>query len=169
MSFYEDLAAAKTNSRNDGEFFLGNTAGTVVLHGILNKQSTLKKTVILFAEILESKAKLAGGPTQTKGTRVKKIYSLSTYEWHLNELKTDLVNIVGADEKSMTPNQMAELFKDVFEANQLKGVLAGFNVTKKAREGKTALDKTYFSHIDEQHGNSEAEIAERAKSIADVE
>lgn len=169
MSFYDDLAAAKTNGSNDGDYIAPGQTGSILIHGMINKQSSTKRTVILVGEVASSKAKVSGAVTQTPGTKVKKIYSLSKYDWHLNMLKTDLINIVGADEKDMTPKQVAELFRDVFESNALKGVLCSFDSFSKAREGKAAIDGCNFDHLDEKQGNSEKEIADRAAKIEDLD
>lgn len=169
MSFYDDLAAAKTNGTSDGDYVAPGQVGTVLLHGVINKQTSTKRSVILVGEIASAKAKVSGATTQNAGTKIKKIYSLSKYDWHLNMLKTDLINIVGASEKDMTPKQVAEMFKDVFEGGALKGVLCSFDSFSKAREGKAAIDGCNFGHLDEKQGNSEKEIAARAGKIEDLD
>lgn len=169
MSFYDTLAAAKTKGSSDGDYILPNQTGVVMFHGIINKQNDLKRTVILIGEIVSAKSKVAGGPVQAPGTKVKKIYSLSKWEFHMDMLKTDLINICGLDEKNMSPAQVAEMFRRVFELGALKGVVAGFSSTQKLREGKASIDVTYFNHLDESAGNSDEQIAERAAKIAEQE
>ena len=170
MGFYEELAGAKTRGgASDGDYILPNQTGTLVIHRLINKQTSLKRTVILVGEILTSRAKVEGAKLQPKGTKVKKIYALSKFDFHINMLKTDLVRIVGADEKEMTPKQVAELFKAVFEDGQLKGVVCSFDSFTKLREGKTGIDSCNFGHLDETKGNSDAEIAARVAGIPDLE
>lgn len=166
MSFYDDLAGAKTRGASDGDYFLPDQTGTLVIHGLINKQTTLKRTVILLGEIVEAKSKLANGPVQAPGTKVKKIYSLSKFTFHMDMLKTDLIRILGMDEKTVTPQQVSDIFRSCFEGGALTGVMAGFSSSQKLREGKVPINEVYFSHVDESAGNAESEIAARAAAIA---
>jgi hypothetical protein len=165
MGFYDDLAAEKSGGSSDGDYILADQTGVILLHGVINKTTGLKKTVILVGEIVKAQAKVQGGPVQAAGTKVKKIYSLSKFEFHLKMLKTDLVNITGLDEKEVTPKQTAELFQGCFESDGLKGVLCSFSSFSVKREGKPNIDKVVFGHMSEKQGNSDEEIAKRAAEI----
>lgn len=176
MSLYSMLAEAKTQGSKDGDFVLPNQKGVLLLHGALYVNKGVKQSAILVGEVVESNAKLAGATVQTPGTKVKKIYSLSKFDWAINELRTDLVRIMGLDEKSLSPAQIEEIFADVFEgaarkgpnpeASILRGVLCGFDssVIDRSAKGKEPLTKVSFFEVTK--GNEESEIDARKAKIS---
>lgn len=174
-NLYAMLADAQTQGSSDGDYFQPNQQGSIVIHKLIDKQKAAKRSVILVAEILESNAKVAGAVVQAPGTKVKKIYALSKYDWAINELKTDLVNAIGADEKSLSKNDIGEIFKNVFEGNALAGVVVNFNSSEMKRDGKPTLTKVVFSEargpVDASgtptkgHINEESLVAARAAKV----
>lgn len=164
MNLYQELAEAKTRGSNDGDFFNPDQQGSLVIHKIVDHVKASKRTVILVGEILESNAKTPEAIVQKPGTKVKRIYQLSVHQWHIDELKTDLVRIIGIDEKSMSANDIGEMFKEVFENQMLTGVVTNFNTKSKVRPGKQTLTDIYFS---EPAGdiNAPEKVTERKKAI----
>jgi hypothetical protein len=189
MSLYSLLAAAPTRGTKDGDFFLPNQKGSMVLHGVIYLNKGPKQTAILVGEIVDSHAKVAGAKTQAPGTKVKKVYALSKREWAIAELKTDLVRIMGLDEKALAPNQIAEIFADVFEGEAdkdgkrggpnieksiLRGVITGFDTSQVDRSAKRAagnagaVDLTDINFFEISAGNTAEEVAAR-KTKMDAE
>lgn len=169
-NLYELVANAKTQGTSDGDYFLSNQQGAMVVEKLIEKTTGLRKTVILAGTILEAHPKKAGGQAQTPGTKVKKIYSLSKYDWAIDELKTDIVKMSGIDEKSLSPNDVASMFKEVFVNDALKGVVVTFNSRDVVREGKPTLCKVDFGeppgdNTDPKHVNHPDNIAARAANI----
>lgn len=174
---YGLLARAKTQGGSDGEFIKANTQGSVVLEKLIVKTTGLKKTVILVGHILEANATEAGVQPQLSGCKVKQLYMLTKYDWAIDALKTDLVNIIGIDEKAMSPEQVEEMMACAFEGmkndkgvrpgvSAFKGCVAnfrGYKVTDRGA-GKPDLSKVTFSHA-EGEINSEENIAKRAAAI----
>ena len=171
-NLYAELAKAKTKTggSKDGDWFLPNQQGSVIVRKVSIHERGLKKTVWIGYEILESNAKVAGVPVQAPGTKVKTAYALHTKEWIIDGLKTDLVNMIGIDEKNLSPADVEEIFKSVFEDKVLVGTVANFSTSLKThtKDGtlmKTTMTQIYFS---EARGeiNSEAAIKARAAKIA---
>ena len=164
VDFYSTLAGAKTQGESDGDFILPDQQGSIVVHKFILKQKQLKTTVIFVGQILESNATKAGALVQMPQAMVKNLYLLSKYDWAIDHLKTDMVNMLGVDEKEMSPAKLAELFKDVFEDGQMKGAVVNFRSYEITRPGKPTLTKVLFS---EAVGdvNSEKAIAARAATI----
>lgn len=176
MSLYSMLAEAQTQGSKDGDFISPNQQGVLLLHGVIHHSRGTKQSAILVGEIVESKAKIAGAVVQTPGTKVKKVYALSKFDWAINELKTDLVRIMGLDEKKLSPAQVEEIFADVFEGAErkgpkiensvLRGCLCAFDtsVIDRSAKGKEPLTKVSFGEVSEANGNSEQDInARKAK------
>lgn len=168
----------RRNGGNDGEFIAPNTKGQMVIDKLILKKGKLgKKTVILVGKILEAHATEAGARVQLPGCAVKQIYMLTKYEWAIDNLMNDLLNIIGVDEKAMSPADLEELFTSAFEGEKnekgerpgfsaFRGCVAnfrGYKVTDRG-EGKPDLDKVEFS---EAKGaiNAPEKIAERAASF----
>lgn len=172
---YGALADAKMQGTQDGDYISAGQRGSIVIHAVKDISKGLKKTVILIGEILESHPKEAGAFLQKPGTPIKKLYPLTKWDWVIDELKTDLVNITGADAKTMSPEDLKLMFKGVFEDKMLRGVVANFDAKLVKREGKPDLTKVSFSEPagpmtasgepDEGHVNSEKNIAERAARL----
>jgi hypothetical protein len=158
------LADAKTRGSKDGDFINPNQQGALIIHKLIDHQKAAKRSVILVAEVLEASAKVAGAQVQAPKSKVKKVYSLSKYDWAIDELKTDLINMSGADEKTLSKNAISEMFKEVFENNALAGVVVGFEASELKREGKPTLTKVNFSEVTGDINSPEA-IAARAKTI----
>jgi hypothetical protein len=163
---------------NDGEFFAPDTKGQFVINKLILKKGKLgKKTVILVGQILEAHATEAGARVQLPGCAVKQLYMLTKYEWAIDSLMNDLLNIIGVDEKSMSPEDLEELFTSAFEGEKnekgdrpgvsaFRGCAAnfrGYTVTERG-EGKKDLDKVEFSEAKGEI-NSPEKIKERAKSF----
>lgn len=177
-SLYEALAAAKTKGSSDGDYFNPNQKGVVLLHGVKLIQKATKQTAIIIGEIVESNAKVAGAKLQTPGTKVKRIYPLSKYDWAIDDLKTDLVRIMGLNEKDLAPNAIASIFKDVFEGTAeagggkgpdfekgiLRGVLVGVDTSVYDRSSKGKVDLTNVNFF-EVEGNTPETVAKRVKEI----
>lgn len=175
---YGLLARAKTQGGSDGEFIKANTQGSVVIEKLIVKTTGLKKTVILVGSILTADATEAGVSPQLPGCKVKQLYMLTKYDWAIDALKTDLVNIIGIDEKGMSPEQVEEMMACAFEGEMnektgerpgvsaFKGCVANFRgyLVKDRGAGKPDLSKVSFSHA-EGEINSEANIAKRATAI----
>lgn len=164
MNLYQELAEAKTRGSSDGEFFNPDQQGSLVIHKIVDHMKASVRTVILVGEVLESNAKTTDAIVQKPGTKVKRIYQLSVRKWAIDELKTDLVRIIGIDEKSLSANEIGEMFKEVFENQMLTGVVTNFNTKKKLRPGKVTLTEIEFS---EPAGdiNAPEKVTERKKAI----
>lgn len=175
--FYGLIAKAKTQGGSDGEFIKAKTQGSIVLEKLILKTTGLKKTVILVGHILEANATEAGVTPQLPGCKVKQLYMLTKYDWAIDALKTDLVNIIGIDEKGMEPEQVEEMMACAFEgvANEkgerpgvsaFKGCVANFRgyVVTDRGPGKPDLSKVVFSHA-EGDINSSENIEKRAAAI----
>lgn len=174
---YSMLADANRQGGSDGEFIKSDTQGSIILHKLIVKTNKLKKTVILVGEILEAHATVAGVQPQLPGCKIKQIYQLTKYEWAIDNLKTDLLNIIGIDEKGMSPEDVTELFACAFEGeadkdgkrpgvSAFKGAVAnfrGYKVTDRG-EGKPDLSKVTFSEAKGEINSREA-IAARAAKI----
>lgn len=166
---------ARRKGGNDGEFIYPDTKGQMVINKLILKKGKLgKKTVILVGNILEAHATEAGAKVQAPGAPVKQLYMLTKYEWAIDNLMNDLLNIIGVDEKAMKPEDLEELFTCAFEGEadekgERPGVSAfrgtvcnfrGYTVTDRG-EGKKDLDKVEFSEAKGEI-NSEEKIAARA-------
>lgn len=173
---------ARRKGGNDGEFINTNTRGQMVIDKLILKKGKLgKKTVILVGKILESHATEAGAKVQLPGCAVKQLYMLTKYEWAIDNLMNDLLNIIGVDEKTMKPEELEELFTCAFEgeANEkgerpgisaFRGVVAnfrGYTVTDRG-EGKKDLDKVEFSEAKGEI-NSKEKIAKRFQEFETAE
>lgn len=181
MSLYAALAEAKTQGSRDGDFLLPNQKGIILLHGAIHLSRPTKQTAILVGEIVEAHAKVAGAVVQTPGTKVKVIYALSKYDWAINELKTHLVQIMGLDEKSLSPAQVENIMADVFEGpadekgkrsgvpsqekSILRGVLCTFDSIIKTTKAGVDMTKVSFGEVSEANGNTEALITERKAKL----
>lgn len=177
--FYGLIAAAKTQGGSDGEFIKANTQGSIVLEKLILKVTGLKRTVILVGHILEANATEAGVQPQLPGCKVKQLYMLTKYDWAIDALKTDLVNIIGIDEKNMSPEEVEEMMACAFEGmpdekgvrpgvSAFRGCVAnfrGYKVTDRG-PGKPDLSKVSFSHA-EGEINSQENIEKRAAEIRD--
>lgn len=175
---YKMLANAKRQGNNDGDFINPGQQGVFCIEKLIFQETPLKKTAVLVASIVESHAKDATAKLQAPGTRVKKIYPLSKYEWVANELMTDLLNIAGVDEKTISPVELEGVFADVFEGSAgpdgkrsgvgaLVGVQCTFNSKAVERAGKHNLTKVYFGEVSSEPGepNDPAKVAERRAAI----
>lgn len=175
---YSMLADANRQGGSDGEFIKADTQGSMVLHKLIVKNNKLKKTVILVGEVLTSDATVAGVTPQLPGCKVKQIYMLTKYDWAIDNLKTDLLNIIGVDEKGMSPDDVKELFACAFEGEKdektgvrpgisaFRGAVAnfrGYKVTDRGA-GKPDLSKVSFSEAKGEINSPEA-IAARAAKI----
>lgn len=167
MGFFEDLANAKTREQGGGAYFFPNQTGTLLIHGLVQRSANFKTSVILVGEIVKSFARVPNAPVQPPGTVVKSIYVLSSQPWKIDQLKTDLVGIMGIP-KDLGEKELAGMFGAAFNDGALKGVLCGFETWTKKREGKIDITQIKFSHLDETMGNSEKEINERAAKLPDV-
>lgn len=174
---YSMLADANRQGSSDGEFIKADTQGSIVLHKLIVKSHKMKKTVILVGEILAADATVAGVTPQLPGCKVKQLYLLTKYDWAIDQLKTDLLNIIGVDEKGMSPDDVKELFACAFEGeadasgkrpgvSAFKGCAAnfrGYKVTDRG-PGKPDLSKVSFSEAKGEVNSPEA-IAARAAKI----
>ena len=166
---------ARRKGGNDGEFISPDTRGQMVIDKLILKKGKLgKKTVILVGKILEAHATEAGAKVQLPGCAVKQLYMLTKYEWAIDNLMNDLLNMIGVDEKQMKPEDLQELFTCAFEGEEdEKGVrpgvsayrgcvvnFRGYTVTDRG-EGKKDLDKVEFSEAKGEI-NAPEKIAERA-------
>ena len=176
MSLYSMLAAAKTLGSKDGDYFNADQQGVVVFHRPIFKEDRRsgKKTVILVSEILEAHAKVADAKVQAPGTKVKKIYAISKRDWAIDELKTDLLHVLGVDPKTISDEQLEETFAVAFEGEEvngkrsgvgeLTGIAANFDTTSKPREGKVTLTQIYFKAASDEL-NSPEKVAQRREKI----
>lgn len=179
QDLYGMLANANRQGGSDGDFIKADTQGSMILHKLIVKKNKLKVTVIMVGEILTADATEAGVQPQLPGAKVKQIYMLSKYDWAVDNLKTDLLNIIGVDEKGMKPEDVEDLFACAFEGiadkdgnrpgvSAFKGCVAnfrGYKVTDRGA-GKPDLSKVTFSEAKGEI-NTEAAIAARAAKIAD--
>ena len=175
MSLYSLIASAQTQGSKDGDFILPNQKGILLLHGAIYLNRGVKQTAIIVAEVVESNAKIAGATVQTPGTKVKKIYSLSKYDWHINQLKTDLVRIMGLDENELSPKQIEDIMADVFEGSArkgpdinesiLRGVLCGFDSSTLSRADKGKTDITKVAFFEVTQGNEQKDVEARKAKL----
>jgi hypothetical protein len=163
------LAGAKTKGGTDGDWILPKQQGTIVVREFKEINNGLKKSVLFVGEVLESHAKEAGAVTQPAGTRVKIIYALSKRDWAIDNLKTDIVNMTGIDEKSLSPKDLAELFRVIFVDGSMTGYAVNFSSELKTtdKDGKpraTPLTKVYFREATGEI-NEESAVKARAEKI----
>lgn len=166
-NLYSMLAEAQTQGKSEGEYFNPGQQGSILIHKIIDHQKGAKRSVILLSEIVESNPTSAkyAAKVQTKGTKVKKVYALSKYDWAINQLKTDLISMAGIDEKSVSPAQLTEMFKEVFEEKVLEGVICNFRTEELERKDKTSLTQVYLSEAPESQ-NTEEKLKERRAALA---
>lgn len=144
-------AQTQRKTRHDSEFFNPNQQGSMVIHEFKDISKGLKKTAIIVGEILESHPTVAGALAQPKGAMVKKIYSLSKFAFHLDQMMNDILDIVGVDPKEMDEASIKQLFSEVFEGKSLRGVVVNFKTkseefNKKTKEKRTTpITSVYFS------------------------
>lgn len=165
MDFFDTLAEAKYSEQSNSEYIAPGQRGKLVVTDVINKSDGIKTSVILTARIVEAMPKTAGGAVQPVGLDVKNIYSVSKYAFHIDKLLTDLCNIMGVNPKTFDKKKLPSMLRAAVSDKALKGVLVGFDSYTKVREGKEPITLVQFTHIPEAQGNSEEEVAERAKSL----
>lgn len=167
MDFFDTLAEAKYAPQSNSEYILPGQRGKAVVKEVINKSDGIKTSVILVGQITEASSKLVGGATQAPGTDVKLVYSVSKYAFHIDKLLTDLCNIMGVDPKKVPKGDLPKMLRAAVSEQALKGVLFGFDsyIKSRADKGKEDITVVVLSHIPEGQGNSEAEVAARAKSL----
>lgn len=180
MSLYSMLANAKTLGSKDGDFFTPGQQGLLVITKLIYQVKKAKQTAIIVGKILESHAKDAEGKVQNPGTKVKKVYALSKFDWAIDQLKTDLLKMAGVDEKTLSPNDLEQVFKEAFgetdemgtgvcKNGALLGVVVSFDTSKVERPGKQTLTNIHFGEVSSEPGqlNDPVKVAERRKEIAE--
>lgn len=165
MDFFDTLADAKYTQQNNAEYIAPGQRGKLVVTDVINKTDGIKTSVILTGRIVEAFPKVSGGPTQPAGLDIKNIYSVSKYAFHIDKLLTDLCNIMGVNPKTVDKKELPGMLRAAVSDKALKGVMVGFDSYTKVREGKDPITVVQFTHIPEGQGNSEAEVAERAKGL----
>lgn len=178
MSLFSMLANAKTLGSKDGDFFAPGQQGLLVITKLIYQQKKAKQTAIIVGKILESHAKDAEGKVQNPGTKVKKVYSLSKFDWAIDQLKTDLLKMAGVDEKTLSPNDLEKVFEEAFGATDemgtgvckggaLLGVVVAFDTSAVHREGKQTLTNINFAEVSSEPGqlNDPAKVEERRKEL----
>lgn len=191
-NLFDMLEAAKIKGSRDGDYFLPHQKGLMVIERLIDLDQANKRTIILVGEVLESNAKVSGAATQPAGTKVKRLYPLSKREWAIDDLKTDIVKICGADPKKMTGEEIKAMMRDCFAVQNAKGeyessetaalcgVVVTFDTTlnetkKDGSKRTTPIVNVFFGEASgpvdkdgvptDAHVNSAAKIEARAKAI----
>ena len=155
MGFLDTIAKAQTQTNNSGDYFMADTTGTVEIVQLKHNNGFKGDTVALEARILTSQPKVTGGPSQTPGTLVKKLYLLTKYpEVAPSQLKTDILAITGADPADVTEKTMGEALRAIFEDEKnemygLKGVKCRFDTktVDRSAKGKSPVVSVKFAAI----------------------
>lgn len=178
MSLYAALAKEKIELKtSDGEYILPNQRGVLAVVKFVEIKDSdypeVTKTVILVGEILKSTAK-TGGDVQTKGTRIKVVYSLAKFKFHKKRLKADICTIAGYDPTQLNEKAEEELFEAALANNSLSGIAVNFDSKLLPRDGKTPITEITLSQVtgpskngvpEGDHLNTSARIKERADSF----
>lgn len=175
MDFIETTvnATAEKNYKNV-EYFPVNLTGTYLIHKMFEHNGLGGTSVIVEGEVVEAQSKVAGGFTPKPGTKYKKVYALSKYPTVApGQLKSDILNICGLDEETITKKDLVNVMSDIFKNEKssmyrLSGVLVNFNTKTidRSAKGKTDLTSVKFTHIPETSGNSEKEVETRRARVA---
>lgn len=168
MNLHETLAQLSSSDarrqQHDSEFFNPGQRGVLVISAVKTLQKGLKTSVILEGVIELSEASKEGAALQKAGTKVKKIYSLSKFDFHTNMMMNDLLDIGGFTGKE-GKEELAKYFSAAMNQNALRGVICGFRTELNAVNKKTGqarekpITEVFFSHISQL--NDEADIAAR--------
>lgn len=156
MGFMDVIAKAQTGTNNQGDYFMADTTGTVEILQMKHNSGFKGDTVALECRIITSQPKVTGGPSQTPGTIVKKLYLLTKYpEVAPSQLKTDILAIIGASPSDVSEKQMGEILHAIFENQSadeygLKGVKAKFDTKTidRSAKGKAPIVSVKFASID---------------------
>lgn len=171
MNLHEQLAKLAANPEKrrtnyDNDFFAPYQRGKFLITKIVNHSKGLKTTVILEGKILEATSTREGVVPQAPGTNVKKVYALSKFEFHMDMLMNDLLNIGGFTGKE---DNTSAYIKTALDDNALCGVVAAFKTDLSTTNKKTGQVRTtpitevHFSALEKE--NEEAQVEARKKEI----
>ena len=169
MGFMDMVAKAKASKNNDGDFFLPDLKGTIVIERIFEHTGDKGTSVILAATIETCEAKKTGAQTHAVGAKVKKVYSISKFPTVApGQLKGDLLAIDGLNEDDLSAKDVEGMLNEIFANDkspmfELTGVRCAFDtrVIDRSKKGKDNLTGVVFKQVE----NKPEEVAERAKAI----
>lgn len=169
MSFLTMIAKAKAGSNSDGDYFIPDVTGTMIIERVFQHTGELGTSVILKGTVEECSPKYEGGKCHTAGSVVKKVYSLTKYPTvHPGMLKGDLLAIDGLKEDDLSAKDMEAMLSEIFENPkspmfELRGVRVKFDTKSqdRSKKGKEPITKTVFINVP----NDPNEVAARKKEI----
>ena len=165
------VAKSKANKSNDGDFFLPDLRGVVVIERIFQHNGDKGTSVILTATIESCEAKKEGVTKHLPGAKVKKIYAISKFPTVApGQLKGDILGIDGINEDDLSNADMEGVLGAIFEDDkspmfELRGYKVAFDtrVIDRTSKGKENLTGVTFKHIE----NKPEEMQARAKAISE--
>lgn len=166
MSLHQMLAKMSSGEQRrqnfDSEFFLPHQRGKVLITGLKTISKNLKTSVILEGKVLESKITKEGAVSQPEGTKVKKVYSLSKFEFHQQMMMNDLLDIAGFTGKE-DPKELETYFKGALDDGALVGVVTAFKTEQNTHNKKTGvvrdtpITEVHFSALEAENDGVEVE------------
>ena len=169
MSFLSMVAKAKASGQNDGDYFLPNLRGVIVIERVFQHSGDKGTSVILTGTVESCEAKISGVTTHQPGAKVKKIYSISKFPTVApGQLKGDLLSIDGLKEEDLSAKDIEGMLSEIFENKdspmfELRGVKCSFDTrtVDRSAKGKEAITGVKFSNLE----NKPEEVAARKKDI----